>query len=658
MEGNARRASDTGVPRFLARLDLQLLIFGGKGGVGKTTCATAAALRLAARSPQSSFLLVSTDPAHSLTDSLADLVPPRNLKVLELNPQEYLLDFKKKHNDKLRQIASRGTFLDDEEINRFLDLSLPGLDELMAFLEISAWVEKRVYDCIIVDTAPSGHRLRLLTMPQFLRKWVAMLETLLAKHRYMKWAFARSRDRDDLDAFLNELTSSVEQMEAVLQDSARCSFVPVMLAEVMSLRETVAIVREADRLKLPMDDIIINQLHRESHCPVCREEHYLQACELRDLFLNTSLTRFALWGIPLHAEEVRGQIALQSFWEEARQIREPPPEVPAPRLSPGIKVDAGVPSPPRGTTLLIFAGKGGVGKTTLACATALHLAERSPGRKVLLVSVGSAHSLSSCLDLPISSHPERVAPGVTAIEIDSEAEFEALKQQYAGDIERFLESVSSNFDLAFDREVLERTLDLSPPGLDEVMGLTRVMALVASGEFDILVLDSAATGHLIRLLELPEIIDQWLKAFFDLFLKYQQIFRLTGFSQKLVLMSKNLKKLRQLLNNPAQSALYAVSIPTAMAFEETRDLLAACGRLGVNVPGIFLNLVTPPSDCVLCAAMNRRESLIYGKFKQSFHGEVGAVYRRGEIRGLPWLARLGDALYQGKHVGAGAAHAY
>jgi arsenite-transporting ATPase len=646
------------VPRFLAPPGLQLLIFGGKGGGGKTTCATAAALRLAAGSPQSSFLLVSTDPAHSLADSLAGLVPPRNLKVLELDPQEYLLDFKKKHSAKLREIASRGTFLDDEEINRFLDLSLPGLDELMAFLEISAWVEKRVYDCIVVDTAPSGHTLRLLTMPEFLRKWLAMLETLLAKHRYMKWAFARSRERDELDAFLDELAVSAKQMEAVLQDSARCSFVPVMLAEVMSLRETVAIVKEADRLMLPIGDIVVNKLLPESHCPVCSEEHGLQGCELRNLFLHTSLTRFTLWGIPLRADEVRGQVALQSFWEEARQIREPPASVPASRLSPSVEVDAGVSSPPRGTTLLIFAGKGGVGKTTLACATALHLAERSPNRKVLLVSVGSAHSLSSCLDLPISPHPQRVAPGVTAIEIDSEAEFEALKQQYAGDIEKFLESVSSNFDLAFDREVLERTLDLSPPGLDEVMGLTRVMALLASGQFDILVLDSAATGHLIRLLELPEIIDQWLKAFFDLFLKYQQIFRLTGFSQELVLMSKNLKKLRQLLNNPAQSALYAVSIPTDMAFEETRDLLAACGRLGINVPGIFLNLVTPPSDCVLCSAMNRRESLIYRKFKQSFHGEVGVVYRRGEIRGLHWLARLGDALYQCQHVGARAAHAH
>ena len=297
MEGNARSASEAGGPGFLAAPGLQLLIFGGKGGVGKTTCATAAALRLAAGSPHS-FLLVSTDPAHSLADSLAGLVPPRNLKVLELDPQEYLLDFKKKHSAKLREIASRGTFLDDEEINRFLDLSLPGLDELMAFLEISAWVEKRVYDCIVVDTAPSGHTLRLLTMPEFLRKWLAMLETLLAKHRYMKWAYARSRERDELDYFLDELSASVKQMEGVLQDSARCSFVPVMLAEAMSLRETVSIVNEADRLLLPIGEIIVNKLLPESDCPVCSEEHGRQGRELRDLFCHTTLVRFALSGNP------------------------------------------------------------------------------------------------------------------------------------------------------------------------------------------------------------------------------------------------------------------------------------------------------------------------------------------------------------------------
>jgi len=647
--------SDRGTPGFLCPRNLQLLIFGGKGGVGKTTCAAAAGLRLAARMPQSSLLLVSTDPAHSLADSLADLAPPANLRVLELNPQEYLADFKYRHGDQLRQIASRGTFLEDEEIKRFLDLSLPGLDEMMAFLEISAWVERGAYDCIVVDTAPSGHTLRLLAMPQFLRKWVSMLETLLAKHRYMKLTFARSCERDDLDDFLDELTQSTMRMEGVLQDSSRCSFVPVMLAEEMSLRETVAIVREADRLKLPIREIVVNKLYPDSQCPVCREEYYLQSCELIDLFRNSGLTRFALWGIPLHAEEVRGQVALQSFWQEARRLREPPAAVPQPKRSLAIQVTAGIPSPPPGTTLLIFAGKGGVGKTTLACATALGLAKRASDQRVLLVSTGPTHSLSNCLEMPIDSQPQCVLPGVTAVEIDAEAEFEALKRQYAGDIESFLETLSGNVDLAFDGDVLERFLDLSPPGLDEVMGLTRVMALLASGKFDRLVLDTAATGHLIRLLELPEIIDQWLKAFFDLFLKYQSIFRLTEFSRELVSMSKNLKKLRQLLNNPAQCALYAVSIPTDMAFEETCDLLAACGRLGISVPGVFLNLMTPASDCRLCAAMNRRESLIYEKLRQNFSGDISVLYRRGEIRGLRGLEQMGEALYGPELVDAEAA---
>jgi arsenite-transporting ATPase len=638
-------------PLFLDNRRLQLLIFGGKGGVGKTTCATAAALRLAKRSPKSSFLLVSTDPAHSLADSLADLLPPDNLKVFELDAREYLATFKQKHNDKLREIAARGTFLDDDEINRFLDLSLPGLDELMAFLEISAWVENRSYDCIIVDTAPSGHTLRLLSMPEFLRRWLDMLETLLAKHRYMKWVFSRSSHRDELDAFLEELAASAKRMEVLLQDPVHCRFVPVMLAEAMSVRETVSIVKEVDRLKLPMTDIVINRLYPDNLCAVCGDERLRQSRELRNLFSQTSLSRFALWIVPLYAEEVRGRKALESFWDQVEPITEAPPAGRELSVAPPPRVEAAVPWPPPETTLLIFAGKGGVGKTTLACATALQLARNTSGKNVLLFSAGPAHSLSSCLEMQIDSRPKAVSSGLTAMEIDSEAEFRALKNQYAGDIEKFLESVSGNFDLTFDREVLERILDLSPPGLDEVMALTRVMALLASGSYDVLVLDSASTGHLIRLLELPEIIDQWLKLFFELFLKYQQVFRLTRFSQELVAMSKNLKRLRELVSDPARAALYAVSIPTDMAFEETQDLVAACERLPISVPGLFLNLVTPPSDCALCSALYRRESLVRNKFHRSFSGrDVTVVYRRGEIRGLRRLAELGKALYQNTRV--------
>ena len=221
-----------------------MVLFGGKGGVGKTTCATAAALFIARRSPRKSFLLVSTDPAHSLTDSLAGSLPPANLKIIEFNARECMATFKEMHSRKLRDIAMRGTFLDEEDIGRLLDISLPGLDELMAFLEISRLVEDRSYDCIVVDTAPTGHTIRLLLMPELIRKWVVMLDALLAKHRYMKRLFKGSYRRDEIDHFIEGLIISVRKMETLLQDRDRCRFVPVMLAEALSIEETVMFVNE------------------------------------------------------------------------------------------------------------------------------------------------------------------------------------------------------------------------------------------------------------------------------------------------------------------------------------------------------------------------------------------------------------------------------
>ncbi len=83
-------------------------------------------------------------------------------------------------------------------------------------------------------------------------------------------------------------------------------------------------------------------------------------------------------------------------------------------------------------------------------------------------------------------------------------------------------------DLAFDRPAMERFVDLSPPGLDEVTALTQVLDLCDQHHYSTFVLDAAPTGHLIRLLETPDLLDCWLKVFFGLFLKYKRIFRLPG----------------------------------------------------------------------------------------------------------------------------------
>lgn len=635
------------MPSFLEDQDLRLLLFGGKGGVGKTTCATATALFLARNFPQRSLLLISTDPAHSLFDSLAGSLFPSNLNILEFDAQESLVAFKKEHLQKLREIASRGTFLADDDISQFIDLSLPGLDELMALLQISSWVKNHSFDCIIVDTAPTGHTLRLLTMPELIRKWLGALDALLAKHRYMKKLFSDSDRRDELDRFLEDLSGSVKQMETLLQDPTRCRFVPVMLAEELSICETISLIDQLQVLQVPVMDIVVNRLYPPSTCPVCRAGRIRQRSHLRQVLNHSIIAKRQLWVIPLYPLEVCGFENLLTFWGGVSKFEGISPE-PLENLIESVpRVEAAAEYPPSEVSLLIFAGKGGVGKTTLACATALRLARDLPGKEIFLFSSDPAHSLSDCLEVPVGPKPKRVASGITALEIDARAEFETFKKLYANELNRFLNSLSSHLDITFDRQVMERIMDLSPPGLDEVMALTQVMTFLKKGDYDIFVLDSSPTGHLVRLLELPEIMDQWLKVFFALFLKYKHIFQLPKISHLLVQMSKDLKFFRTLLKDPGRSALFAVTNLTEMCFEETKDLVAVCGRMGINAMLLFHNLATPASDCPLCSALHQRESEVKDKFRQTFPAQSQSlIYRQGEPRGLERLGEFGEALYR------------
>jgi arsenite-transporting ATPase len=634
------------MPAFFDQPGLQLLLFGGKGGVGKTTCATAAALRLSALAPSRSLLLVSTDPAHSVRDSLAGHVPPGNLEVMEFDPQPSIARFREQNGPTLREIAAAGTLLDDEDIHRFLSLALPGLDELMAFFEIASWVDARRYDCIVMDTAPSGHTLRQLAMPEMTRRWLGMLEALLAKRRYMRRVFSRNAGPDRLDRMVAQWKSSLERTESLLRDPARFQCVPVTIAEPLAVRETLSLYRELRSRKIPVSELVVNRLHFESDCLACSAAAAVEQALIQQLLAGIDVSCSA-WGVELFAEEVRGPEPLSGFWNRARPLDPRPVSAARPGVSslPAVLHPAAPPSPE--ARFVLFAGKGGVGKTTLACATALRLTADFPGKRVLLFSAGPAHSLSACLQTEIGPRPAAILPGLSAVEIDAKAEFEKLKTCYAQDLERFLQSPSSGFDLVFDSVVLERMMDIAPPGLDEVMALTRILDFVARDSYDLFVLDCASTGHLIRLLELPDLINEWLKAFFNLFLKYQRVLRLPGFTDRLVGISRNLKKLRELLRNPATTRLHVVSIPTRMALEETKDLVAACHRMGIAVPSVFLNLMTPPSDCPLCSSLRRRERLVVEDSRQAFpEKQHTLVYRQPEIAGLEQSRRLGWRLYR------------
>ena len=196
----------THIPEFLKNPHLRLILFGGKGGVGKTTMAATTALFLARSSrDQRKTLIISTDPAHSLSDSLGIEIGDRvtnveypggrgqgagaNFFAHELDAGRLLNEFKDKNHGILQKLAERGTFFDREDIADFLDLSLPGMDEVMAVIEMARLLRNNAFDTLVVDTAPTGHTLRMLALPEQMKNWIEVMDLMQQKHRYMSRHF-------------------------------------------------------------------------------------------------------------------------------------------------------------------------------------------------------------------------------------------------------------------------------------------------------------------------------------------------------------------------------------------------------------------------------------------------------------------------------------
>lgn len=323
------------------------LFFGGKGGVGKTTAASATALFLlnklkpkprnrkpgtAGLSPAPSILLFSTDPAHSLSDSLGLKVGNRLVKVAERGGAKliaYEMDatlalerFRAAHGKVLAEIAERGTLLDEEDINELLNLSLPGLDEVMSLFELSELDRAGRYAHIVVDTAPSGHTSRLLRLPEVFTRMVHALDRMGEKHRYMVEHFARRKvAADEVDLFLRDLTARIGSVRNMLYSPEETSFTLVTIPEAMGVRETQRYLKLLREQNVPVTDLIVNRVEQEhGNCVYCRGRVAMQRPWLKEI--EKTFGDLRLRYVPLFAEEVRGVAQLEKIgkqiWRKAR----------------------------------------------------------------------------------------------------------------------------------------------------------------------------------------------------------------------------------------------------------------------------------------------------------------------------------------------------
>lgn len=298
---------------------LKLILFGGKGGVGKTTCASSGGLYLANNNKDT--LLISTDPAHSLSDSLGQKIGDKikkvdgveNLNALEISAEKALSRFKIEYKDELKRLFDTSTYLDEDDIDSILELPIPGIDEVMGFKTIVDLIEEGKFDKYVVDTAPTGHALRLLTLPELLDDWIKVMAKMRWKYRYMVASFAGKYRTDSADDFLISMKKVVKNIEGLLKDQSRCEFIVVAIPEDMAIKETERLIKSLNQYRMKVKQLIINNVVESSDCNFCKERRKMQEKHIKEIRSKFSYLKTTI--MPLQSSEIDGIKGLEKFKE-------------------------------------------------------------------------------------------------------------------------------------------------------------------------------------------------------------------------------------------------------------------------------------------------------------------------------------------------------
>ena len=295
--------------------------------------------------------------------------------------------------------------------------------------------------------------------------------------------------------------------------------------------------------------------------------------------------------------------------------------------------------------VLFFGGKGGVGKTTCAAATAL--AASQLGKRVLLVSTDPAHSTSDIFERPIGPEPAALTESLWAMEIDA-----------ASESTRYVEEVKKNVAQLFGHSILKeasRQIDLAAtmPGAEEVALFDRMSALIRGEDdrFDLIVFDTAPTGHTLRLIRMPELMEAWIRAL------SRSRRAMLGVEQDdkqdpiMITHSGRLERLRDLrarLMSGRVTGFVLVLIPERLPIEETARALTQLDEAGVRVGAMVVNRILPEASAdPFLIARQRQERIYLDEISSRFAAQpiIRVPQLESDVYGLAALERISQLLF-------------
>jgi arsenite-transporting ATPase len=487
--------------------DTEFVFFSGKGGVGKSTVSCATATWLADNDYET--LLVTTDPAPNLSDIFEQEIGHEvtaiddidNLSAIEIDPDQAAEEYRQETIEPMREL------LDDEQIEAVEEqLNSPCVEEIAAFDNFVDFMDSPEYDVVVFDTAPTGHTIRLMELPS---DWNAELEkggsTCIGPAASME-----DRKKD------------YERAIDTLQDSEKTSFAFVGKPEDSSIDEIERSASDLGELGIESQLLIVNGYLPES---VCEDPFFEGKREDEQAVIERAREEFdadAMATYPLQPGEIAGLDLLSDVGGVIYDGEEATVEVgSATNVDTEESVDVESLADPDAvaeklqpvdgeTRYLFFTGKGGVGKSTIAATSATKLAEA--GYETLVVTTDPAAHLEDIFGEPVGHEPSSVGQdNLHAARIDQEKALEEYREQVLDHVTEMYEN-KEDTEIDVDAAIANVEEELESPCAEEMAALEKFVGYFDEDGYDIVVFDTAPTGHTLRLLELPS---DW-KGFMDL----------------------------------------------------------------------------------------------------------------------------------------------
>lgn len=604
----------------------KFIFFSGKGGVGKTSMACSTAVYYADKGQKT--LIVTTDPASNLSDVFEQEIGHRitkirdieNLEAMEIDPDKSTEEYKERLLAPMRELF-------DEEMIKIADeqLSGPCTEEMASFDKFIDFMEESSYDIIIFDTAPTGHTIRLLELPV---DWSKHIE---------ESSKGSGQTCMGPVSMLEDSKSKFDDAIEKLRDTSITDFIFVMQPEATSLDETKRSSEELLELGIHTTKIIINGFIPEEEAV---NPFFKSRYEMQQTYLEKAKAEFdgiEIQTMELFDNELKGverfRVSADILYEGKKQsktIEVSSKDIKSYSIEKNEKVLPLI-FPEEGQRKnIFFSGKGGVGKTVMACITAIKTAQA--GFKTLLLTTDPAAHIGKVLDKPIGDIPTAIegAPNLYAAKIDPKVAFEEYKKTV-------LEDAKAKFNEA---TVLTMEEELNSPCTEEMAAFQKFISYASEEKYDVIVFDTAPTGHTLRLLELPM---DWSK----------QLQMKAGLSADISEEDRKQKerfdKVISMMKDKNRTTFSFVMYPEKTPIIEAYRASEELKTVGVETQLVVANLIIPQEQAITAFFKNRRN------MQEKYLQDIGETFNAAEIvkvpmydkeiKGIEMLKKIGETIF-------------